>query len=61
MEVLTKHKDFTMAGLFILDLALVSNKQSYIENIIELPQEMQQILLPFVQEVTQRDRFILQR
>jgi hypothetical protein len=58
---LQEFRDFVLAGLFVLDLALSSGKENYIEEIIELPSASQMVLQPFVQCVAQRDQFVSAR
>lgn len=50
--------DFVETFIFILDLALKSGKNSYIEEILTMDQTYQETLLPFVKAVTERDTFI---
>ena len=56
-QVLSQYQDFNLIGLFVLDLALTSGKENYIQSILALTEHQQLVLQPFVQEVTQRDKY----
>jgi hypothetical protein len=57
-EVRVYGDDFVEIFIFILDLALKSGRNSYIEEILTMDQSYQETLLPFVKAVTERDSYV---
>jgi hypothetical protein len=58
-ELVRRYSDeFIEVFVFILDLALKSGRDNYIEDILTMDQQCQIALQPFVMSVTQREEFV---